>query len=86
MPSAEVKISLMTGDTATARVRWTEVHPQVEALDQMALLRLNDTGGMARPKPALVRLTPEQIAPWRLDDRVSIRPEPFGARRGSARR
>ncbi|MCW6510183.1 hypothetical protein [Lichenifustis flavocetrariae] len=57
-----VKISLKTGDEATARMRWVQIHPQVEALVQIARVSAN---GASAPKQAPVqvdRLTRDQIS------------------------
>lgn len=55
-----VKVSLGTGDERTARERWAAVHPQIDALVQMADLR---TRNVSRPEPRadVPRLDPAHI-------------------------
>lgn len=57
---ATIKISLGSGDDKTAKQRWGVVHPQVEALVQMAELRLRGRQ-KAHPEPSAPRLDPAKV-------------------------
>ena len=51
-----VKVSLATGDEATARVRWNRVHEQVEALVQMGQVLAAEKEQRGRERKAVQRL------------------------------
>ena len=55
-----IKVSLGTGDRKTAQQRWAVVHPQIDALVQLAELRVRDPDETARPADA-PRLDPAHI-------------------------
>ena len=77
-----VKISLGTGDEKTARQRWGEVHPRVDALVRLAELRARGPGEGASAKsaprrdPAHIRRIAEQAYHDVLatDDRTQVEP------------
>ena len=79
---ATIKISLGTGDEKTAKQRWSLVHPQVDALVQMAELRargrekVDRTSEVVRLDPAQVRRIAEQAYHDVLatDDRGQVEP------------
>ncbi len=56
-----IKITLGTGDRATARLRWSHVHPQVATLVRLAEIRLEHPSSEADAPTEVICLTPEQL-------------------------
>ena len=57
-----VKVSLATGDEATARVRWNRVHEQVEGLVQMGQVLAAEKEQRGRERKTVQRLPAGAVA------------------------
>ena len=57
-----MKVSLGTGDEATARIRWNRVHEQVEGLVQMGQVLAAEKERRDRQREALERLPAGAVA------------------------